>query len=1381
MQKLSPMKLRLIQICSLILFPVILTFAKHSTESYLYQQLDNSNGLSNSSVNTISQDSEGLLWIGTWDGLNMFDGTDFKVFNYSNIKSSDGIGNNVILDVKEGANNNIWINTIGGVSRIDKRSGKIYQYFYNNVHRRRISEKEFLIESDNQGQVYCYSKAAGLLKFTPATNNFIKIKLSAGPARITKMISDRSGFIWLLKDNGEIIVCKSTSRQLRLVHVFKHPREFDNIYNVNGSIAASSGKELFFFRAGFSWRKATVPSKGIKALISYNTHYIAVSENQELLVFDQNFRKSSFLNAELPKLSGQRITTLFVSKEHILWIGTDGNGMIRIYPKKNHFGLVSRAQGYDFNKPVRSFAEVDNSLWVGTKGKGIVRFDNFWQKNTPPEKHDFLNTGNGLNNNSVFAIKKGFYPYIFIGTDGRGISVYNLQKNKIINWDNIQGSSRLPAFSSVYAILQDRDSSLWLGTSGSGLIHVKIGTTNSGFLYIKKFRQYLSEKTEGLANDIIYALAVTDKNHLWIACRYGGLSVFNKETGKFKTFRSSGQENNLSNNDVLSLCSDRQKGLWIGTSFGLNFLSTTEAKKHIPKFKNFTMADGLPNNTIHAIAQAEDGDIWISTNKGLAKLKPASGIITTFNEPDGLQSNEFSDGAVLKSDKGHLLFGGIYGFNYFVPRDIKESESSGNLLVTQLQVGGKTINENLLQVLKPVSSTVSKYSVSREMNFFRLTLKSISFINPVKNHFTYKLEGLDKTWNYSGSGGYIAYNNILPGDYTLRIRWTGKNGTWTTPVPVFHLHVKQYFWLSYPAMILYLVVLLTGAYIFHLYRKNKIEMKYQLEMEYQLRQRDEKAHQQRLNFFTNIAHEIQTPLTLIMGSIEHFLNLRKSRDLEKSYFLTLIHQHSTRLAYLVQQLLEFRKAEAGFLKQTTHYVDISKMLTSLTALFKPEGEKNRQEYLVEIDDGIAGYIDKDKLEKILFNLLSNAFKYSSEGDKITFHAGYEPGKAVLKITVTNTGCKLQADDIGRLFNRFYTKDGTGQGRPGTGIGLAFAKELATLINADLGAELEEKEKIKFTLTLPIGNKSGTNENDEVVTSAPSFLYETLLKHNVQPAYSDISEENKASLIDKLQQGSKCSVLLVEDESELRFLLREVLKEQYVVYEAANGREAISFLKKSLPDLIISDIMMPDMDGLALCNEVKNTPATAQIPFIILSARGTEENKQEGYEVGADAYILKPFNLDYLKLRIRKLLDYHTKMQNLIKDQNIASQFTDAGINESDRSFLESILKVIEGKLDESDLNASVIEDELAISKMQLYRKLKSVAGMTPAEFIKRVRLKYASDMLLNSQFTVSEIIYKTGFNSKSYFFREFKKIYHCAPNDYRARQYESSAEDKVSQ
>ncbi|WP_231464552.1 hybrid sensor histidine kinase/response regulator transcription factor [Pedobacter sp. Leaf132] len=1340
---------------------------------FYYQQLDNRNGLSNSSINSIFEDKDQLIWIGTWDGLNRYDGTKFTVYNHNIGRAENSIGSNVIQSINEDNQKNIWINTIGGISRYNKLNGKFYRYFYKNTVNQKVRENEYQLIINHQGAVFCYAANGDLSLYNANTDKFeLYHHFSSGDGIVKMAFANQK--LYYINKKGELIVGKLNSDRLSITQKYSSKGGINNFFLVDNQLIYSTNKdEHFLVRGDGVKHQLNIAPKKIKAIASYQNNYVVAWENQGLSIYDKEFKTSTFLKKESNQLENLKITAIKVSQGKTLWLGTDGNGLIQIYPKENLFGIVSKLNDNAVNKPIRAFEEINGDLWVGTKGNGVLIFKDFWdnRKDLVSKKID---VNNGLENNSVFAIKRGADKLIYMGTDGVGVSVYDEQLKTILRWKDIKGSSKLPDFKSVYTIIQDKDSSVWIGTSGYGLIHLKLQRNIDGALSVSKFKQYASSGVEknGPVNDIIYALAEGKNNQLWIACRYGGLSVLDKKTGLFKTYKALGYEGSLSHSDVLSLFYDSKNTLWIGTSYGLNYLSQSESAREKPKFVKITTETGLPNNTIHAIQEDNVGNIWLSTSKGLAKLNPLNKSIANYQHSDGLQSNEFSDGAVFKSNTGNLLFGGIYGFNYFIPRNIVENKKQPNLVISDLQMGGVKFENNQYVIIKAKAESPKTFTLDRKNNFFQFSFNALNYFNASKNEFAYKLEGLDQTWRYTGTNGEIAYYNIPAGNYKLMVRWSNGEGIWTQDIIALNIEVKQYFWLTLPAYAAYLLLLIIGGYAFHLYRKNKLEMKFKLERASLFRQKDEEIHRQRINFFTNIAHEIQTPLTLIMGSVEHVMQKQNEveKPKDKNFFLSLVHQHTARLTYLVQQLLEFRRAEAGYLKSNEDYFDITKLLNGLSQLFIPIAEKNKQEFTREIQQSIAGFIDKDKFEKVLFNLLSNAFKHAGINETIKFNANYDEKANELEITVANSGCKLKESDLQSIFEEFKVGEEAQFEKFNSGIGLAFTKELISIMDGSIDVSLKQNW-ITFSFKLKLKQVIGGKEN-EVVASAPSYLFESILKPYGDEITSTVEQNNKAALIDNLKQKAEHTVLVVEDDTALRFLIKNILSEHYIVYEAENGLKALEFLKKNTPDLIVSDVMMPEMDGLELCKFVKTAPATCHIPFIILSAKGTEEHKTEGYETGADAYIPKPFHVNYLQMRVRKLLDYRERMNNLIKDGNINNQFVDVDLEQSDKEFLNALVKAVEDNLAESDLDAAKLEAALCISKMQLYRKLKTLAGMTPSEFIKRIRLKHAAVLLQNSSLNVSEIFYKTGFNNKSYFFREFKKIYHFAPNDYRQKQHE---------
>jgi len=1360
--------------------------AANSADPYFLQHYDNRNGLSNSAINHIFKDASNLLWIATWDGLNMYDGNIFHVFNYSKENDFKSIGSNVIQQITEDKRGNIWVTTIEGISRYEKQTGKFYNYFYNQLQQGRVSEQEYALAVDTAGTVFCLNQKSGLSCYDVKADSFRTCRLPKQNEAVNKIAFDETNQLWVLNKSGRLDVFSTNAKQFKQLHTYGQATAINNFFNTNHQLffTTADGK-LYHILAGTPIQKQVMQMKhDLTSLIFYKGHYLLAWSTKGYGVYDEKFQLSSFLKQETQQMQDVKVTSWALGSEDVLWYGTDGNGIIKIYPKTKSFGTIATSDnGMPYNKSVRAFCEQDGNLWIGTKGSGIINIQNFWSDTNAVYNKQYFLAPEQLDNNSIFALKKGKDNLIYIGTDAKGIGVYDIKSRQFIKWSAINGYQNYPEFGSVYAINQDTDNSLWLGTSGYGLIHLKIDREKSGKLslaFLERFTFNSYNNNTGPANDIIYALAEGDKNHLWIGCRYGGLSVLDKTTQLFKTFKALTYEGSLSNNDVLSLFKDSRNRMWIGTSYGLNWINIADASNKEPIFQKLTTANGLPNNTVHAIEEDSTGFIWLSTNKGLAKVNRQDFKVSYYQQLDGLQSNEFCDGAVWKDQPGNLFFGGTYGFNHFLPQNIRKSGWQPNLLLSNILIGGKDINENGFTVLYPGNNNPLGFSIGRKDNFFELDIKAVSFLNAEKCEYAFYLDGYDKSWHYAGTNGKIVYSNILPGSYSLKIKWSNGEGIWTTEIPMLSLVIKQYPWLTSLAFLLYAFIVSIMVYILYRYRKNKQEIKHQLAVEHVMREKEEEIHQNRLGFFTNIAHELQTPLTLIMGSTERFLDNSESakEQRDKPYFLSLIHQQASRLTYLVHQLLEFRKVEAGFFKNEFSYLNLSELLQNLAEAFFPLSEQNKMEYDMHISAGMVGWVDKDKLEKIIFNLLSNAFKHSGKNEQVIFSAVENKAANELEIVIVNSGIQLPEGKLDQLFDQFYVvhPNNADSGKFGTGIGLAFTRQLVTLLNGRITVGYEN-ERITFKVHLPllINQPEGIPATAGSVTSdKPSYLYQTITAYTAPAHPVTPIDNNKQAIIENLDAGNRRSnILVVEDDPDIRFLLKNILKEEYIVYEACDGLKALELINRITPDLVICDVMMPKMNGLDLCNRMKNAPATCHVPFIILSARGSEDHHIEGYEVGADAYIAKPFQTAHLKIRVRKLLEYRQKLLDLFKNDQVEELLLEADLPASDKEFLSKLVKVIDEHLNEAELSAVLLEKHFSMSKMQLYRKLKTLTGMTPGEFIKNIRLKQTATLLATTNLNVTEIFYRTGFNNQSYFFREFKKRYNCAPNEYREQGYYS--------
>ncbi|HSV10992.1 MAG TPA: two-component regulator propeller domain-containing protein, partial [Hanamia sp.] len=591
-------------------------------DPFFIQHYDNRNGLSNSSINKLFNDADNMLWIATWDGLNMYDGSSFHVFNYSKENDFKSIGSNVIQNITEDKQGNIWISTIEGISRFEKSTGKFYNYFYKQDQHGKVSEQEFAIAINDAGIVYCLSQKSGLSYYNARADSFTMSNLPKQNFKIIKMAFDDRNHLWLLNNNGGLDVCENDKNNFQLLHTFQEKKDISNFFlSDKGPFFTTSDDKLFSVNTETFIQKLLLQMPhALSTLIFYRDHYLLGWTSKGYSVYDENFNPSEFLLAETKQMQDIKITSWALGTEDILWYGTDGNGILKIYPKTKSFGTVATSEnGMPYNKSVRAFCENNGNLWVGTKGSGIIMYSNFWGMANPEIKKHYFLAPEQLDNNSVYALKKGNDDLIYIGTDGKGIGVYDLKNKKFNKWSGIKGNSAWPEFGSVYAILQDTDNSLWLGTSGYGLIHLKIDNNhgNLSVAFLEKFS--FNNSDTGPANDIIYSLVAGYENQLWIGCRYGGLSLLNKKNKKFKNFKAFTYEGSLSNNDVLTVFKDSHNRIWVGTSYGLNLINNSDALKAEPVFQKLTTANGLPNNTIHAIEEDRSGQIWVSTNKGLAK------------------------------------------------------------------------------------------------------------------------------------------------------------------------------------------------------------------------------------------------------------------------------------------------------------------------------------------------------------------------------------------------------------------------------------------------------------------------------------------------------------------------------------------------------------------------------------------------------------------------------------------------------------------------------------------------------------------------------------------------------------------------------------------
>jgi signal transduction histidine kinase/DNA-binding response OmpR family regulator/ligand-binding sensor domain-containing protein len=1338
---------------------------------YSLEQLDNTKGLSNSSVNAIFQDSENLLWIGTWDGLNRYDGNNFKIFR-PELDNENSLSNQVILKIDEDSSGRIWILTIHGINRYDKKTDTFQRYFFSRENKPPLSESEFNMALDASKKVFCAVKDWGIGYFDGIVFQSLEGKNLTKKA-VKKMKFSTTGELLVLFENNELyaLSLKTSNSGKKIISkaelIAKNIRTFGIVSNQKICGVSTIGEAILYSLA--DKKKQILPEQKIKNIIGHTPEGLVLAGKSGYFIIDDAGRITT--KPWLKYLNNQKITTLIQGTENVLWTGTDGDGLFKMYPLKRSFNLISKAQIPEMDGGiVRTFLEVEgNSFWVGTKGKGLFRFPSNFYSN--PEKSlnpKNFNESNSSINNAVFALSKGQDNLVFIGTDGDGITVFDLKKSKLINWAEIEGNEKCDYFKSTYTISQDKKGFIWLGTNGYGMIRCKINRSGDQ-LKVTEFKKYLAGNNEGksLSSNIIFSIIPKSDNQLWIGTRLGGLNLFDKQSEQFRTFKNiKNDPQSLSNNDILCLQNDANNRLWIGTSFGLNLLENLKSDGSAV-FKSFTVKDGLPNNTVHGIVSDKKSNLWISTNFGLSNFNLTKSKFSNYTKNEGLQNNEFADGAFYQDLKSDFIFmGGIKGFNYFLPQNIKESSIVPDILIDKISGQNQAIPYYQGLVIAPNSKTNPSIVLNHNQNFFDIELAALTYINSEKCQYSYQLRNFDKEWNTINNRRIISYTNVPKGNYSLWIKWTNSDGVWSKPVHAIDIRIKPVFWQSTVAILIYLVLMvLFVLFVFSYYNKRQ-----SLSQNILFRKREEELHENRLTFFTNIAHEFQTPLTLIVGPVQKLSETANLSDRNQK-FIQMIQRNSSRLLFLTQQLLEFRKAEYDYLEITAREFDLVNLVEQIAELFDEWALDKNIDYNLDIPSTLPGWFDKDKIEKIVFNLMSNAFKYTPLNGKIDlkFHIEDQDLKR-LNITIVNTGKGIPKEKLDSLFDRFFLSD-TNKGIDNdmfrTGIGLAYIKKLVTVLRGEILVSSIANEETSFTILVPCGKEAFSEKELDIEVSP------VLISHHLKNILEEIPSKtedtpNKISSLEVLEDNRK-TVLIVEDEKEIHLFLNDLLGEKYKIIATYNGLEALETLENKIPDIIISDVMMPIMDGVELCGKIKTDVRTCHIPFIMLTAKDSVIHRIEGLESGANSYIPKPFYPDHLLVRIQKLLEEKELILRHFTQDSLVENLPTLPIDNEEKDFIKRVIELIRNNIDNENLQSLFIEKELGISNSQLYRKIKQIFGFTPGDLIRTIRLKHAAELLRKNVLTVSEVCYQSGFNNRSYFYREFKKVYNTTPKNYQLK------------
>lgn len=1333
--------------------------------------------LSNSLINKVYQDRRGFIWIATENGLNKFDGTRFSIYRH-HITDSTSLRNNYVRSLYEDSHGNFWIGCINGLQLYDRGADS-----FSDIRLRRNGEAvnphiTAIIERSN-GEIWMSTSGQGA----------IRIRTNGGRTEerydisLETELSERMNSLFLntiFEDSGRNLWIAAEGKGL-----FRYSPETGELKNfrapqglVNDDVAAVCEDIAGNIFAGtlngglYRLENPGAGQAGIFRPVAYNN------------------------NATL------NIKTLQLNKQGTVYIGTDGEGLKEYDAGRNSIvDCVMNAAPFDFSKSkVHSILQdKDNNLWLGIFQKGLMLI--------PGTQNGFNYYGynsihkNTIGSSCVMAIWKDSRGMTWVGTDNDGLYGINDRGERMVHYSHQPGDAHsVPG--TIMAIYEDSGQELWLGSYFNGLARVDrrtgrceyvtgvsekvsciaeddhqylwIGTFGSGIQRIKRsdrtVTRYESTRDERddwsmdrLPNDWINCILKGADGMLWIGT-YKGLTCFDPQRNTFINYTN---RNNLLPGYVVSSVFESSDGrIWAGTTEGLFCF---DKKKEA--FTHFTTADGLPNDVICGMMEDEYGNLWISTHRGLSKRMVREQKFINYYAADGLQGNEFSRGAAFRDRQGMMYFGGINGITAFSPKEIVEQKKDLKVMITALYLVNRTVRRgdrsgNHVITESPVMDSDS-FTLAHNENTFGFEFSVLEFGNPERIIYQYRIDELGDEWTSTYPGvNRITFTNLNPGRYTFRVRASGHDNlseirtvSIRIAPPWYETVWAVFFWVITICIILYTIIM----YILSRFRHRQ-EL---LALEHQ-----EEINEAKLQFFINISHEIRTPMTLIINPLEKLIAEGNS---EKQPTYLMIYRNARRILRLINQLMDIRKLDKGQMHLKYRETDIVGFISDVMQTFEYQArEKNLTFTFDHPDKELKVWIDMNNFDKVLLNVLSNAFKYTSDGGEINVRltTGHNeavkgPLKNYVEISITDNGIGIDKDKIEQIFERFYQiNNDVTQSNFGTGIGLHLSRSLVELHKGVIRAEnREEGTGTRVIIRLPMGSNHLKTEDledpDERTNGNP------VPERKASALPGDITDDGRTEC--KRTKARTCHrVLVIEDDDEIRRYIRDELSDTYRIGECVNGKEGWEYILREKPDLIISDVMMPEMDGITLCKKVKQHININHIPVILLTARSKSEDRIEGLETGADAYIVKPFNSGLLKTTIGNLIGNRERLRNRFSNEKqVDEQMVKIEKRSNDEILIEKIMRTINEHLDDPMLNVEMLAANAGMSRVHMHRKLKELTNQSARDFIRNIRLKQAAALLSEKKLTISEIAYTTGFSSISHFSSSFKDLYGISPTEYR--------------
>lgn len=1353
---------------SWMLLFLLLVFANGLSAQLSFDHLSVSQGLSQSTVLSIAKDGRGFLWFGTRDGINRYDGRTIKTYRHNdqNVKSISA--DDYIYAITKQKNGNLWIGTQNGLNLYQPDLDAFEQIYRQVNNPQSIAGNAILsICETSNGSIWFGTNTGLSLLSNPNSRKFKNFYVKDGLAgnEVYVVFEDSKKNIWV----------GTTTGLTRIKQLKSGKYQFQNFYaNSDLGLIGSSVKTIVEDKFGKIW-------------IGTERNGISIYHPQE--------NSFSHIQQSPNGLSNNFIRKIVIAKDGLLWIGTM-NGLNIFDPKTNRFTVYKhdseKRKSLSDNSIKDIFEDDQGSVWIGTNFGGI----NVAHQNAVPfEVYKYSKYRNSISNDIISVIAGADEHQLLIGTEGSGLDILDTRTGIFQNFKHQPANASSISSNTVKSIYKDNKGRVWIGLYEGGL---ELFDRKSGTF--RHFKPSLTDTTT-VSHGYISCITQDQQGRLWIGTSSKGLNLYNYQRRSFTRITSGSKGLRINSDYIRTMLGDSKGNLWVGTAVGLSVLKKNANQffrfykkdglksdyinciledrfqqiwigshrgglsKYLPKqqkFVNYTVKNGLASDNVVGLSQDDEGNIWISTDKGLSKFDIRQKNFKNYYVSDGLPANEFSYNAAYKAADGNLYFGSYNGLVSFKSNAIATNKQAPTIVFTALRLFNKEVNvggaDDLLE--KDISFTPA-LTFSADQNIFTIDFAALNYIKPERNKYAYKLEGFENNWN-EVTNPSATYTNLPPGTYHLLVKGSNNDGYWNTKPAKLEIKILPPLWKTWWAYLIYAVIFIAILYYINRFLRRQERLETQLYYEHLNYQQQQELYQNKLDFFTRISHEIRTPLTLIFAPLEKLIDLTQNNAALNTQ-LQSIKNNTDRLLRLIKELLDFRKIETGNLQLAAAEVDMVKFCEQVYEAFRSQATTKQITFNFRHPNvKISAFIDPSQMEKVLFNLLSNAFKYTPEKGNIDLVLVDEADKILIK--VHDDGVGIAPEYLSEIFTNFYQIKTQSQQLSGWGIGLGLVKSIVDMHKGQITVNSKQAgENVngysEFCVSLRKGN-AHFSANELASSSEAPELQVSGWNNTLELTANEVNIDDATN-----QTRQQHHVLVVEDNDELRAFIVQSLQQQYEVTGCVNGLEALNYASEHIPDLIVSDVTMPVMDGNEFCKRIKSEERTNHIPVLMLTAMASHGNQVQGLEAGADVYITKPFSMQLLELHIKNVLaakeilrsKYHKQL--LLTPSKVEAQ-------SPEEKFLAKLMQIMEQHMEDTDFNVTTLVDEIGMSQTVLYKKIKALTGLSISDFMKSVRLKRAAQLLQEGHLNITEVAYAVGFNDRKYFSKEFKKQFGVVPSDY---------------